>query len=372
VMWRQDDLFCVVNRTAAVRYPEQGDLRDVAGMLEGAGPVLIPAAPLMHGTGALAAFGALSAGGSVSTLTGRSFDPVEMLDLIETDRAKAAAIVGDAFAKPLLAALDAEPDRWDVSSLRVISSSGVMWSASVKQGLLAHNPRLILVDTLGSSEAIGMATSIVTGDGDGGGSRHGAGSSGAGASTASFRLGPDTQVFTEDGCPVAPGSGRSGVLALRGRGPLGYFNDDVASARTFRIVGGERWAMPGDHATVQHDGTITLLGRGSQCINTGGEKVYPEEVEEALKAHPAVADAAVVGLPDDRFGQAVTALVAPAPGAAVEEDELISFVKAALAAYKAPKRVIVVDDLGRAANGKLDYRALRARAEAEPAGQVPG
>jgi acyl-CoA synthetase (AMP-forming)/AMP-acid ligase II len=199
-----------------------------------------------------------------------------------------------------------------------------------------------------------MASSIVKGDN---------GSS----TTATFRLGPDTQVFKDDGQPVIPGSGESGVLALRGRGPLGYFNDTGKTAETFRVIEGQRWAMPGDHATVEQDGTITLLGRGSQCINTGGEKVYPEEVEEALKSHPSVADAAVVGVPDDRFGQAVTALVAVTPGSEFDEADLIATVKQSLAAYKAPKRVLAVDDVARAPNGKLDYRALKALAEAKVA-----
>jgi acyl-CoA synthetase (AMP-forming)/AMP-acid ligase II len=352
VMWRQDDIFCTVNRTAALRYPEDADLAGVAALLEHPGPVVLPAAPLMHGTGTIAAFGALSSAGCVVTLTGRSFDPVEMLDLIEAERVKAAAIVGDAFAKPLLRELDRHPRRWDISSLRVISSSGVMWSSEVRRGLLAHNPNLILVDTLGSSEAIGMATSIMSAGAE------------ETASTATFRLGPDTQVFTDDGRIVRPGTGEVGVLGLRGRGPLGYFNDEAKSAKTFRMVDGVRWSVPGDHATVERDGTITLLGRGSQCINTGGEKVYPEEVEEVLKAQPTVADAAVVGVDDDRFGQAVTALVALVPGAPFDESTLIASVKSSLAAYKAPKRVLAVDDVGRAPNGKLDYNALRALAAA--------
>jgi acyl-CoA synthetase (AMP-forming)/AMP-acid ligase II len=226
-----------------------------------------------------------------------------------------------------------------------------MWSTAVKRGLLRHNPNLLLVDTLGSSEAIGMAKSVVSSDDDT-------------TETATFRLGPDTQVFTDDDRRVAPGSGEVGVLALRGRGPIGYFNDEEKSAKTFRVIDGERWAMPGDHATVEGDGTITLLGRGSQCINTGGEKVYPEEIEEVLKAQPAVADAAVVGVPDERFGQAVTALVALAPGHELDEAELIAAVKRSLAGYKAPKHVFALDDIGRAPNGKLDYAVLKATAEA--------
>ena len=287
-------------------------------------------------------------GGSVITMEGRRFDPVELLDTVEAERINSMSIVGDAFAKPILRALDAQPDRWDVSSLRVIVSSGVMWSAETKAGLLRHNGRLIMVDSLGSSEAIGMASSTVTAEGS--------------APTASFQLGPDTRVVTEDGRDVVPGSGELGLVAMRGHTPIGYYKDPEKSATTFRIIDGVRYSIPGDFASVDIDGTVRLLGRGSQCINTGGEKVYPEEVEEVLKLHRTVADAAVVGVPDERFGEAVTALVEPHAGAPVDEAELISHVKEHLAGYKAPKRVLSVDTVGRAANGKLDYRALKARA----------
>jgi 3-oxocholest-4-en-26-oate---CoA ligase len=258
------------------------------------------------------------------------------------------SIVGDAFAKPLLRALDAEPGRWDVSSLRVIVSSGVIWSAETKAGLLRHNGRLILIDSLGSSEAIGMASSTTTADNP--------------SATAEFRLGPNTKVLTEDGQEVAPGSGELGRVALKGRTPLGYYKDPAKSASTFVLVDGVRWSIPGDFATVDADGTVKLLGRGSQCINTGGEKVYPEEVEEVLKLHDSVADAVVVGVPDERFGEAVTAIVEPHEGTVVDEDELVAHVKARLAHYKAPKRVLTVATIGRAPNGKVDYKRLRSEA----------
>ena len=215
------------------------------------------------------------------------------------------SIVGDAFAKPILKALDAEPDRWDISSVRVIISSGVIWSSQTKAGLLRHNDRLIMIDSLGSSEAIGMAASTTTAD--------------AADSTATFKLGPNTKVLTEDGREVVPGSGERGMVALRGRTPVGYYKDEAKSAATFVTFDGVRWSIPGDFAEVDADGTVRLFGRGSQCINTGGEKVYPEEVEEALKLHPTVADAAVVGVPDERFGEAVTAIVEPHAGDTVDE-----------------------------------------------------
>jgi acyl-coenzyme A synthetase/AMP-(fatty) acid ligase len=256
--------------------------------------------------------------------------------------------VGDAFAKPILRALDAEPDRWDISSLRVIFSSGVIWASESKQGLLRHNQRLIMSDSLGSSEAIGMGNNTT--------------SASSTSSTAKFTLGTNAKVLTEDGREVLPGSGERGMVALRGRTPIGYYKDEAKSAATFVIHDGVRWSIPGDWAEVESDGTLKLYGRGSQCINTGGEKVYPEEVEEALKLHPTVADAAVVGVPDERFGEAITALVEAHAGDEVDERALIAHVKERLAHYKAPKRVLTIPSVGRAANGKLDYKALKADA----------
>jgi acyl-CoA synthetase (AMP-forming)/AMP-acid ligase II len=351
VMWRQDDLFAVLNDSAAVHHPEDGGLEGVRASLGKPGPVHLSAAPLMHGTGAFSSFMALSSGGSVVTLVGRRFSAEEVLDTIDRERVKSIAIVGDAFAKPLLDALDAEPERWDISSLRVMTSSGVMWSQPVKQGLLRHNPRLLCVDTLGSSEAVGMALSVSSND-----PARGA------ADTAAFQLGERTKVITDDGREVQPGSGEIGMVAMSGRVPLGYHKDPAKSAATFRVIDGTRWSIPGDYATVEADGTLRLLGRGSVCINTGGEKVFPEEVEEAVKGHPDVVDAVCVGVPDERFGEAVVAMVQLRPGAALDEAAVIAEVKAHLASYKAPKRVFALPTLARAANGKADYKGLRSKA----------
>jgi acyl-CoA synthetase (AMP-forming)/AMP-acid ligase II len=205
-----------------------------------------------------------------------------------------------------------------------------------------------MIDSLGSSEAIGMASNTTTADSAG--------------TTAKFALGPNTRVLTEDGREVLPGSGERGRVALRGRTPIGYYKDEVKSADTFVVHDGVRWSIPGDWAEVEADGTLRLYGRGSQCINTGGEKVYPEEVEEALKLHPSVNDAAVVGVPDERFGEAITALVEPHEGTSIDEAELIAHVRTTLAAYKSPKRILTIDTVGRAANGKLDYKSLKAEA----------
>ena len=349
VMWRQDDLFDVLNRTGGVRYPKDGTLDDVREMLKG--PLrhppgrLVPGPPLMHGTGLFTAMSVMACAGSILMPEGRHFDPVALLDLVAAERVSEMSIVGDAFAKPILAALDAEPGRWDISSLWLIVSSGVIWSAETKQGLLRHNPRLVLVDTLGSSEAIGIARSTSTVSGVSG--------------TAGFSLGADTVVISDDGKLVEPGSGERGQVALRGRGPIGYYKDETKTAATFRIIDGERWSVPGDYATVSADGSLQLLGRGSVCINSGGEKIFPEEVEQALVTHPGVADAVVVGVPDDRFGEMVVAVVEPAGPEAPALADLGEWSRRTLAGYKAPRRLVVVDSIGRSPSGKVDYRHLR-------------
>jgi acyl-CoA synthetase (AMP-forming)/AMP-acid ligase II len=351
VMWRQDDMIGSLDAPSKRPLPAVPGWDDFDDRIAKPGPRNLPGAPLMHGTGAFNAMWNLVLAGSVVTLEGRHFDPVELLDTIERHRVNSISIVGDAFAKPILRALDAEPDRWDISSLRVIVSSGVMWAAETKRGLLRYNERLIMIDSLGSSEAIGMASNTTTAE-----------SAAAPPKTATFSLGPNTKVLTEDGREVQPGSGERGRVALRGRTPVGYYKDEAKSAATFVMVDGVRWSIPGDWAEVAADGTLILYGRGSQCINTGGEKVFPEEVEEILKQHPTVADAAVVGVPDERFGEAITALVEPHAGDAVDEAALIAHVKAHLAHYKAPKKVLPIDTIGRAANGKLDYKRLKATA----------
>jgi acyl-CoA synthetase (AMP-forming)/AMP-acid ligase II len=350
VMWRQDDFLAALNASATRRYDADAQLDAVARALDGPGVGHVCACPLMHGTGANTSMSTLMQGGSVITLPGRHYDATELLDAIHVNRAQTAAIVGDVFARPMIAALDAQPDRWDITSLLFIVSSGVMWSDAVKQALLRHHPRLMIVDTFGSSEAMSIGKSVKK--------------AGDATATGRFRPARTTRVFTEDGRAVEPGSGEMGLVHAGGRIPLGYYKDPAKTAATFRVVGGQRYAVPGDWATVESDGSLTLLGRGSQCINTGGEKVFPEEVEEALKADPSVLDAAVIGVPDPRFGEAIWALVQLADGAEFDEGALIAHVKARLAGYKAPKRVLVIESMGRSAAGKLDYQALKARVAA--------
>jgi fatty-acyl-CoA synthase len=207
---------------------------------------------------------------------------------------------------------------------------------------------MLLYDSFGSSEAVGMGDSV-------------SGSAKL-SGTAQFKLGPSTRVIADDGRDVEPGSGETGMVAVKGFVPIGYYKDAEKSAKTFRVIDGVRYSIPGDYARVEADGTLHLLGRGSGCINTGGEKVYPEEVEEVLKEHAAVRDAVVVGVPDDRFGEAIVAMVEPVADAGVVEDDLIQHVKERLAGFKAPRRVLAMESVGRAANGKVDYRRLRQEA----------
>lgn len=348
VMWRQDDLAVVLTATLGNPIPDDGHPDDRRPLYTAPGRLFLPACPQMHGTGNFPGLAALTDGGGIVTLTQRTFDAVELLDTIEREGVNVMSMVGDAFGKPILRALDAEPDRWNLSSLVGITSSGVMWSKEVKEGLLRHHPNMLLLDAFSSSEALGMGSSI----------------SGAGATaeTAKFELSPNSIVIDEMNRPIAAGSGEIGRLAVGGRQPVGYYKDPEKTAKTFLEIDGGRYSCPGDFATVEADGTITLLGRGSVCINTGGEKVFPEEVEEALKRHPAVLDAVVVGVPDEKFGEAVTGVVEPRPGMHLDESEVIAHVRRTLAAYKSPKRIVVVDTIGRAPNGKVDYKRLKSEA----------
>ncbi|MEO1408206.1 MAG: AMP-binding protein, partial [Pseudomonadota bacterium] len=305
-----------------------------------------PACPLMHGTGLFTAMGALLNGGTVALLpTPEKFSAQELWHEVDRHALTNLAIVGDAFGKPMLNELDAAPGKYSLSTVRAIVSSGVMWSMEVKQGLLKHLPQAALMDSFGASESVGFGMSVMTAEGE--------------IQTAKFAIGPHCKVFSEDGREIEAGSGEPGFIARGGAVPLGYYKDEEKTAKTFKTINGVRYAIPGDWCTVEADGTLTLMGRGSICINSGGEKIYPEEIEEALKTHPDVRDALVVGVPDDKWGQAVTAVVSPEPGASLAEDILIDHVKGSLARYKAPKRVLFRDDLARAPNGKADYAGTK-------------
>jgi fatty-acyl-CoA synthase len=350
-MWRHKALYAqlsasymVLGGPAPATLDEVGEAAVKLDAMGQGGPGLA-AAPLMHGMAWFSSMGRLMNGGAVVSLTNRSFDPHEFWQDVQRHRVGAATIVGDAFARPLVAALEEAEQRgepYDISSLQMVISGGVMWTPPYKQPLLDRGVAL-LVDGLGSSEATGAAMMMST--------------KGQDLGTARFQLNAGTRVLTEDGRDVVPGSGEIGMLAISGDAlPDGYYKDAAKTDATFKVIGGKRYALPGDFARLEADGTVTLLGRGSVCINTGGEKVYPEEIEEAVKLHPTVEDCTVVGVPDAKWGQAITAVVSARPGRTVAPEDVIQLCKGKLAAYKAPKHVLVVERVLRSPAGKADYR----------------
>ena len=355
VMYRQDDFTLGLARAGlGPEAPPTGEALVAAIKAlhaAGAAPVSLAACPLMHGTGLwLGVFLAHFLGGAAVTFRNERFDPHALWALVRREKITSIAIVGDAFAKPMLAALreaKAAGTPYDLSTLSQIVSSGVMFSTEVKQGLLDFADITIL-DAMGSTEG-SMGASVVSRAAPPG-------------ETARFERNPTTRVFNEQDEDVSPGSDEIGMIANGGFAPVGYYKDPEKTARTFRTIRGQRYSFPGDFAKVAADGSLILLGRGSVCINTGGEKVFPEEVEEALKAHGSVYDALVVGIPDARFGERVTAVISPRPGQTIEEDGLMAFVRTRIAGYKLPRRLVVVDVVQRAANGKADYKWAKAAA----------
>ncbi|CAM3129482.1 AMP-binding protein [Mycobacterium colombiense] len=315
------------------------DPAELATRTSSPAPTTLPASPLAHGTAMGLALNTLNGGGVVVLHEQPSFDAAATLDLIARYGVEVLGIVGDAFARPLLAELDSGRWRDRLNSLRVLSSSGAVWSPAVREKLANHLPGILLIDNFGSTEA------LVSRDVDGKG----------------FQPRPGLAVLGSDGQPVTAGSGDIGIVATAGRLPLGYLNDPVKTAQTFREVDGVRYLLIGDEAMVNADGTIRVLGRGNACINTGGEKVWPEEVEIVVRDHPAVADAAIIGLPDEQWGQRVTGVIATRHD--VADDELSAHCRARLTPYKCPKQWIRLDRVPRTYVGKPDYGAIRAAVE---------
>jgi fatty-acyl-CoA synthase len=311
----------------------------------------IPAAPLMHSTGLVfASLPTLSAGGRVTMLPGTSFDGHQLLETVATTGAQVVAIVGDAFALPIVRALDeGRPDGapYDTSSLRVLCSAGVAWSAQIKARLLDHIPDVTLIDGCGATEGVSYGLSHTR--------------RGDPLSTATFTAASGLKVLSPNGVELP--RGEIGTLA----GPTtaaGYYRDEAKTAQIFQVIDGVRHALPGDLGRIEADGSVTLVGRGVATINTGGEKVYPTEVEEALRANPGVDDCLVIGIPDVRFGQSVAALVVCDSGRHVDVDELAASVRASLAGYKVPRRIRIVEGIPRLPNGKIDYPTAQAIAGA--------
>jgi fatty-acyl-CoA synthase len=347
VMWRHEDIFFAAMGGNGFG---QGPVRSPAEVLERIAPedgrmVTLVAPPMMHGAAQWVTFITLFGGGQVVLHTGRRFDAHEVWRLVEQERCTSITLVGDAMARPLAEALDEDPGRYDTSSVFSVGSGGAIFSAAVKDQLRAHLPDAFMIDSFGASET------------------------GAGSSQLDPTAGPRfpvndwTTVLDDDLRPVAPGSGVVGRLARRGHVPVGYHKDEAKTAATFLTdADGVRWAVPGDHGTIDADGMISLLGRGSGCINSGGEKIYPEEVEAVLKAHPDVFDAVVVGVPDERFTERVAAIVQPRPGRAPGLEELAAHCRRSIAGYKVPRQLHLVDAIGRTPSGKADHRWAKERA----------
>ncbi len=336
--------------------PPPTDLPQLIGTVKalhsrGIAPVIMPASPLMHTAGLANSLPFQLMGGRCVTLPNRNFDPMEIWRTIARERVMTTVIVGDAFARPMLAALEearARGETLDLSCLKMVISSGVIWSQPVKEKMLEWLDAT-LFDGVGATEGA-MALQI---------SRRG--QVGAGAKFIALA---ETKLFTEDGREIPKDSDEPGLIAAGGNVlPAGYYKDPDKTAKTFRIVNGKRFAFIGDWGRWNPDGTLQLLGRGSACINTGGEKVYPEEVEHVLAAHPDVADCLVIGLPDERFGQRVVALVAARRAGMQLAEELPDFVQGKMAGYKRPRAFFQVEAIPRMPNGKADYKAAKVIAE---------
>ncbi|MFN8545992.1 MAG: acyl-CoA synthetase [Candidatus Binatia bacterium] len=342
VLWRQEDIFRGALWTGR---PIAGvaDLRERAR--RGPGLRALPAAPFMHGAAHWVAFNTWHTGGTVVVQSHpEHFDPDDIWSTVERERVGLLTIVGDAFARPLLDQLRARP--YDLTNLRAINSGGAILTAALKEQLLAQLPHVRIVDALGSSESGAQASHASTGS--------------TKASTGAFTLAPDSVVLRQDlSGPAEPGSGEIGWLARRGHVPLGYYKDEAKTARTFPVIAGVRYSVPGDRCLLEADGSLRLLGRDAVTINSGGEKIFAEEVEHALKHHPAIYDAVVVGTPSERWGAQVTAVVQLRAGATADEAGFAAEVRRHLATFKLPRSYVYVDRIVRSPSGKADYAWAR-------------
>jgi len=338
VMWRSEDIW----RTLAggidfvTGVPMADEWEQSRSGQEGGGLVRLCAAPLIHGAAQVATLGALFGGDTV--VLARRFDPDEAWRTIERHRVNLMLVIGDAMARPLIEAYQA--GSYDASSLLSLSSSAALFSPAVKEACAAALPNVIITESIGATETGFTGMTYFS-----------AGTAHRGGPTVT--RGPDTIVLDDAGRPAGPG--QVGRIARGGHVPLGYYKDPVKTAAMFAEVDGKRYAVPGDYARVEEDGRLTLLGRGNTCVNTGGEKVYPEEVEGALKAHPDVFDALVIGVPDDRLGQRVAALVQLRDGRPADLAALEAHLRGLIAGYKLPRSIWPVDAIGRTAAGKANY-----------------
>jgi acyl-CoA synthetase (AMP-forming)/AMP-acid ligase II len=354
VMWRQADLYDALmgSSRAAFGLPPATSMAELLDVMARPGPRGLSCSPLMHGTGLLQQFVMLLSGGTCVLLALQPFDAEHLLRHVASERVTAMVIVGDAFGRPIARALERIGSELDLSALEVISSSGALWSSDVKQDFLRHLPQLKLHDSLASSEGFGLGFSVTTA----------ADLPLTDESTGEFALGPHVRVWTDEGAFLTKGESGRGLAYVAGPLPLGYYRDEAKSASTFQVIDGVRYSAPGDYVEVRPGGTVAFLGRGSACINSGGEKVFAEEVDAVIRRHPEVVDAACVGVPDPRFGATVCAVVVLREGSALTREQLADHVKTELAGYKAPRAMVVTDVLPRTPQGKVDYPAVNALA----------
>ncbi|HVJ96871.1 MAG TPA: acyl-CoA synthetase [Acidimicrobiia bacterium] len=333
VMWRAEDIFFAAMGGGNYGGPGIEKPEQIAETVTAAPGVSLALAPLMHGNAQWSMMVGLFAGNTVALNASRRFDADEIWDLVEREGISIISLVGDAMARPLV---DRLGDRPTPASLFSIVSGGAILSPAIKAEFNEKAPNVMMVDAFGASETGANGSVDVTDKGP------------------RFRMNEWTTVITEDGDVAAVGE--VGMLARRGHVPIGYYKDEAKTAATFVEMRGVRWAIPGDRAVIEEDGAINVLGRGSQCINSGGEKIFPEEVEAVLKSHPDVFDAIVVGVSDARFGEVVGAVVAPRTGHTVTLEQLAEYCRTALAGYKVPRSLVVVDEVERTPAGKPNYR----------------
>jgi fatty-acyl-CoA synthase len=348
VLWRQEDIYHAAMSGQPPGMPGHRTIEALLDQVKNGGLLRVMATPpLMHGAAQWVSFGAMNTSGTV-VLQGKPerLDPEDVWGLVEREKCNSITIVGDAFARPLLEAL--ERRSYDLSSLFIVGSGGAILSPHNKEAFLKHIPNGLVIDGFGASETGAQGSHATSGKDQ--------------AQTGKFAMSGAVVLKQDLSGLLASGSEEVGWLARAGHVPLGYYKDAAKTARTFPTIGNERFSVPGDHARLLPDGTIEVLGRGSVCINSGGEKIYPEEIEQVLRKHPAVYDAVVVGTPDDRFGERVTAVVQARPGASLTHDDLVAFAAQSIARYKLPRSTVLVDEMVRSPSGKPDYRWAKATA----------
>jgi acyl-CoA synthetase (AMP-forming)/AMP-acid ligase II len=348
VMWRQEDVF-FSGLQGGNPGGEPIERAEQLAPLAASGDralIFLPAAPFIHGAAQWAALIGLFSGGKVVLAPGPSFNARAVCELVAREQVTTLTLVGDAMAGPLGDVLTEAGATWDTSSLMVIASAGAILSQTVKDKLQAALPHALILNNFGASETGHQGTALPE------------------DKRLRFYMDATSTVLDDQGKPIVPGSGVVGRLARSGRVPLGYYNDPEKTAATFLNIDGKRWSVPGDLATIDEDGLITVFGRGAVCINSGGEKIFPEEVEETLKAHPAVLDAVVVGVPDERWGERVAALVQARPGSPPTAAELDAHCRTRIAGYKVPRALHLVPEILRHPSGKPDYRWAKSMAVA--------